>query len=318
MTITAAKLGKLGLTDAWARRWPRLLLADPFACVAVVVLVVALLAAVFGPLLLGDAATAQNLYAGNLEPFTLRSGWLYVLGGDPLGRSILAQLAVGARNTIFIAGAAVLVACAVGTVWGMWAGFHGGWRENLSMRTADVILSFPSLLLAVVLLYVFSSSPLNLVVVLAIARLPVFLRTARIQTVELRTRLYVDAARTFGARAWPTIARHIAPSIAGTVVTVAALDFSIVTLTESALDFLGVGIQTPQISWGLMVAAGRDRLESAWWQAAFPGLAIMVVAVSATLLAAWLRIAADPEQRWRLTVSRRRRAETADYLGEPQ
>ncbi len=172
------------------------------------------------------------------------------------------------------------------------------------MRIADVILSFPSLLLAIVVLYVFSPKMSNVVLVLALTRIPVYLRTARIESAELRSRLFVDAARTFGAKDWSTIWRHVFPTVLPTLLTVAAMDFSLVMLAASALDFLGIGIQPPGISWGLMVAQGRSQMQTAWWLATFPGIAIVLTTVSATILANWVRLAADPDQRWRLLLPR--------------
>ncbi|MFJ4980665.1 dipeptide/oligopeptide/nickel ABC transporter permease/ATP-binding protein [Streptomyces coeruleorubidus] len=281
------------------RRWFTLLLRDRFACAAALVLVVVALGAVLGPLLAEDLATRQNLRAPGRPPFTLDHGWAFVLGSDSLGRPVAARLLTAAGTTLAVAVPAVLCSLVIGSVWGMWAGYHGGWRESVSLRVADVILSFPSLLLAVVVLYVFSPSAASIVLVLAVARIPVYLRTARAEAAELRSRLFVDAARTFGTGGWATIRRHVAPSVLPTLLTVAALDFCFVMLAESSLSFLGIGIQPPDVSWGLMVAQGRQELQSAWWIAFFPGLAIVLTTVSATVLASWARMATDPGQRWR-------------------
>ena len=141
---------------------------------------------------------------------------------------------------------------------------------------------------------------------LALTRIPVYLRTARAESAELQSRLFVDAARTFGASATSIITRHVLPIVLPTLLTVATLDFCYVMLAESSLSFLGIGIQPPDVSWGLMVAQGRTYLHTAWWLSFFPGLAIVITTVSATILAAWARIATDPGQRWRLTVPQKR------------
>jgi peptide/nickel transport system permease protein len=286
------------------RRWFALLVRDRFACAAALVLVLVALCAVLGPLLAGDLATRQNLRAPGRPPFSLDHGWAFVLGSDSLGRPVAARLLTAAGTTLAVAVPAVLCSLVIGSVWGMWAGYHGGWRENVSLRVADVILSFPSLLLAVVVLYVFSPSAASIVLVLAVARIPVYLRTARAEAAELRSRLFVDAARTFGTGSWAAIRRHVAPSVLPTLLTVAALDFCFVMLAESSLSFLGIGIQPPDVSWGLMVAQGRQELQSAWWIALFPGLAIVLTTVSATVLASWARMTTDPGQRWREGVRR--------------
>ncbi|MFW0797183.1 ABC transporter permease [Gordonia sp. CPCC 205515] len=285
----------------------RLLLRDKFATVAAAILTIVLLVAVFGPWLVGDAATDQNLDESNLPPFNLDTGWMNILGTDPLGRSMLARLIVACQTTLLVSIPAVVISCIIGSAIGMWAGYHRGWRETTAMRIADVIMSFPSLLLAVVILYVFSPSAANIVAVLAITRIPIYLRTARAESAELQSRVFVDAARTFGASSGAILRGHVLPILLPTLLTVATLDFCYVMLAESSLSFLGIGIQPPEISWGLMVSQGRTYLQTAWWLSFFPGLAIVVTTVSATLLAAWARIATDPGQRWRLTTPNARK-----------
>ena len=283
-----------------------LLLRDKFASAAALVLLFIGLVAVFGPMLMGDLATKQNLLFANKPPFSLGNGWEYFLGSDSLGRSVLGRLAVATRTTLSVALPAVAVALLVGSLWGVWAGYHRGWRETVSMRIADVIMSFPSLLLAVVVLYVFSPSIANIVLILAITRIPIYLRTARAESAELQSRTFVDAARTFGTRSNSIIGRHVIPVVTPTLLTLATLEFCYVMLAESSLSFLGIGIQPPDVSWGLMVAQGRQYLQTAWWLSIFPGLAIVITTIAANVLAAWLRIATDPAQRWRLALPRKR------------
>ncbi|MFI0822085.1 ABC transporter permease [Streptomyces sp. NPDC021098] len=291
-------------------RWWLLLGRDRSAAAAAVVLTLVFLVALFGRLFLGDRAVRQDLRA-SLRPPSLDHGLSGLLGTDVLGRSVLARLVDAAGTTLSIAVPAVLCSLLIGSALGLWAGYHGGVRESVAMRVADVILSFPSLLIAVVVLYVFAPSALNIVLILAVARIPVYLRTARAESAELRSRLFVDAARTFGTPSRAIIWRHLVPIALPTLLTVATLDFCFVMLTESSLSFLGIGIQPPDVSWGLMVAQGRQYLRTAWWIAVLPGLAIMLTTVSATVLAAWVRLATDPGQRWRLTLPRKRRGERA-------
>src|SRR3954464_6334257 len=200
--------------------WFRLLVNDRVAAAAAVVLGLVILTAVFGPMLVGNLATHIDLDNSNQAPFTFSHGWANILGTDPLGRSMLARLVVACRTTLSVAIPAVLISAVVGSLIGMWAGFYRGWRETIAMRVADVIMSFPSLLLAVVVLYVFSPSAANIVVVLAITRIPVYLRTARAESAELQSRLFVDAARTFGASAQSIIWRHVMPVVLPTLLTV--------------------------------------------------------------------------------------------------
>jgi peptide/nickel transport system permease protein len=290
------------------RHWRQaflLLWRDKFALVSALYLGLMMLCALVGPALLEDAATKMNLRGRNAPPFTLEHGWLYVLGADALGRSILARIIVAAQNTLAVAAAAVALALAIGGTLGLIAGYRGGWAADVIMRGADVIMSFPSLLLAVVVLYMFEPRVANLVLVLAVTRIPVYLRTTRAEVLEIRERMFVAAARVMGASPLRIVLRHVAPIVLPTLITVATLDFAFVMLAESALSFLGIGIQPPEITWGLMVAQGRNYLQMAWWLAFWPGLAIMLTTLALNLLAGWLRIATDPVQRWRLEVASR-------------
>ena len=171
------------------------------------------------------------------------------------------------------------------------------------MRLADVIMSFPSLLLAVIVLYMLCPSVGNVILVLAITRIPIYLRTTRAEVLEIKERMFVQAAQVMGASSLRIVLRHILPMVIPTLVTIATLDFAFVMLAESALSFLGIGIQPPEITWGLMVAQGKQYLANAWWLAFWPGLAIILTTLSLNLLSNWLRIALDPAQRWRLEIS---------------
>jgi peptide/nickel transport system permease protein len=275
---------------------------DKFALVAAIVLLLIVAGAIAGPELLGDVAGKQNLRGRNAEPFDLARGWAFVLGADALGRPILPRIILAARNTLLIASAAVAFAMVAGATLGLIAGYTSRAASQIIMRLADVIMSFPSLLLAVIVLYMLAPSVGNLVIVLAVTRIPVYLRTARAEVLEIRERMFVQAARVMGASSGRVVFRHILPIIVPTLVTIATLDFAYVMLAESSLSFLGIGIQPPQITWGLMVAQGRPYLDSAWWLSLWPGAMIVLTTLSLNLLSSWMRTALDPVQRWRLEV----------------
>jgi peptide/nickel transport system permease protein len=279
--------------------WWRLLARDPFALTAAFWLAALCFCVMFGPELLGREATTMNLRVRNLAP-GIEHGWTMILGADALGRSMLARLVVASRNTIAIALTSVLVAMVLGGFLGLIAGYIGRGVGNLIMRLSDIVQSFPSLLLAVVVLYMLEPRVSNLVIVLAITRIPSYLRVTRAEVLEIRERVFVDAARALGGSKTHILLRHIAPVVAPTLITILTVDFAIVMLAESGLSFLGIGIQPPEITWGLMVAQGRNYLSQAWWLAFFPGLAIMFATLSANILSNWLRIVTDPVQRWRL------------------
>ena len=273
---------------------------DKLAFISIVFLIFILIIAFFGPTLTSDSFTKMNLRLRNLAPFSFDHSFMYFLGADALGRSMIARLIIGTQNTLFIAGSAVLISVVFGGVLGLISGYFGGKTGNLIMRLADIIMSFPSLLLAVIVLYMFEPGLVNLVLVLAFTRMPIYMRTARAEVLEIRERLFVSAAVSMGASHFRIIFKHIAPLTIPTLITIATLDFAFVMLGESALSFLGVGIQPPEVTWGLMVAQGRNYIQIAWWLAFFPGLMIMLVALSLNLLSSWLRIVLDPVQRWRL------------------
>jgi peptide/nickel transport system permease protein len=273
---------------------------DKLAFASVLVLILIVLCAVLGPALLGDLATSQNLRGRNSPPFDLGRGWPFILGGDSLGRPMLARLIVAARSTMTVAAGAVAFALILGATLGLVAGYLGKNTSQVIMRLADVIMSFPSLLLAVVVLYVLGPSIPNMILVLAITRIPIYLRTTRAEVLEIRERMFVQAAIVMGASHGRIITRHILPVVAPTLVTIATLDFAFVMLAESSLSFLGIGIQPPDITWGLMVAQGRPYLTNAWWLALWPGVLIVITTLALNLVSNWMRVALDPAQRWRL------------------
>jgi peptide/nickel transport system permease protein len=273
---------------------------DKLAFTSALILLFIVLCALVGPALLGDLATGQNLRGRNSPPFDLTRGWAFILGGDSLGRPMLARLIVAARSTMMVAAGAVATALVIGAALGLIAGYLGKNVSQVIMRLADVIMSFPSLLLAVVVLYVLGPSIPNMILVLAITRIPIYLRTTRAEVLEVRERMFVQAAVVMGASHGRIIARHILPVVAPTLVTIATLDFAFVMLAESSLSFLGIGIQPPDITWGLMVSQGRPYLTTAWWLALWPGVCIVITTLALNLLSNWLRVALDPAQRWRL------------------
>ncbi|WP_294927524.1 ABC transporter permease [uncultured Paracoccus sp.] len=287
-------------------RFARMLWADKFALAAVLFLTLVLVLALIGPTWLGEVAQKQNLRGRNAPPFEWERGWLWILGADALGRPLLARIIVATQNTMMVAAGAVFFSALIGTVLGLVAGYAGPRTGQVIMRLADVIMSFPSLLLAVVVLYILGPSILNLVIVLAITRIPVYLRTTRAEVLEVRERMFVQAAKVMGASSRRIVFRHILPVVLPTLMTIATLDFAFVMLAESSLSFLGIGIQPPEITWGLMISQGRQYLTTAWWLSFWPGLAIILTTLSLNLLSGWMRIALDPTQRWRLEMRGRR------------
>lgn len=278
----------------------RMLARDRLALLGVIVLLIVGMAAMVLSPLLWDIATTVSVRNRNIAPFQFERGWLSILGTDTLGRSILARLIVGSSNTMAIALATVCASTVIGALLGIYAGIKRGWIAQVILRATDVLISLPSLLLAMVVLYVLGASAVNVVFVLAITRIPVFLRTAYAEVLEVRERMYVTAAEVFGASTLRLLVQHITPAIVPTLLTLAAMEFALVMLTESGLSFLGLGLQPPEITWGLMVAEGRNHLAQAWWISLWPGIAITLVTLSLSFIAEWLKTLNDPQRRWRL------------------
>lgn len=284
-----------------SRSWLAALPHDRLAMASAIFLLVVLVAMILGPMLFQDIASKVNLRARNAPPLSLQLGWQFLLGGDTLGRAILGRMLVGARTTIMIAGSAVVISMLVGGLLGLVAGYARPSVSQLIMRLTDIVMSFPSLLLALVVLYLLGSSVLNVIIVLAITRVPVYLRTTRAEVMEIKRRTFVVASQTLGAGSLRIVFKHILPLVVPTLTTIAAIDFAAVVLAESALSFLGFGVQLPDFTWGSMVATGQSYLSTAWWVSFFPGLAILLTTLSLNILGNFIRIAADPRQRWRLS-----------------
>jgi peptide/nickel transport system permease protein len=283
----------------WAARpWKRLrlLVRTKLALAAACILALLILIAVFGAPFAFEAANHEDLMLRFLPPFGLGHGALYLLGGDSLGRSVLAGLVYGARTSFLVAGSAVLLSACIGSTLGLLCGYRGGWLDATLMRVGDVIVTLPSLLLALAVLYLLGPRISNVIAVLAVSRLPVYMRTARAQTLAIREWTFIEAARGLGARAGRIIWYDVRPLVVPTILTLAMLELANVMLALAALSFLGVGLQRPNVDWGTMVAEGRLYLERAWWVTVFPGLAVLTTALSANIVSNWLRAVGDPLQ----------------------
>ena len=282
------------------RTW-RAFTADPVVVAAAVVLAVIVLAAILADLLVAIGVLpnprTQNLLITHALPGTLSSGVLHVLGTDQLGRDLLSRLVFAARVSLAVGAATVVVSATVGTTLGLLAGFLRGAVDEIIMRLVDIQMGFPSLLLALIVLYAAGPSFINLVLVLALTRWVVVARVVRAMTLALRQEQFIDAARVAGATPTRTMRVHILPNVLSQVVVLATLEFARAMLSEASLSFLGVGIQPPDTSWGLMLSEGRQFLTTAWWLVAFPGLAVMLTAMAVNILATWVRAITDPTQR---------------------
>jgi peptide/nickel transport system permease protein len=216
---------------------------------------------------------------------------------------VFSRLIYGARISLAVGVTSALVSGTVGVMLGIIAGYYGGWIDDLIMRLVDLQMSFPFLLLALMVLFVFGPSFLNVILVLALVRWMVYARVARGLTLSYRNSRFIDAAWITGNSDWRIITRHLIPNLASPIVILGTLEIAALILGEAALSFLGFGIQPPEPSWGLMISSGRDYISTAWWLTAFPGLAILLTALSLNLLVSALRSISDPMQRERWLIS---------------
>ncbi|MGD9711963.1 MAG: ABC transporter permease [Thermomicrobiales bacterium] len=255
-------------------------------------------AAVIGPVIVPyDSVTVRT--GDRLQPpgAILRDGSRAWLGTDQVGRDMLAQVLQGARISLLVGAATVLIAGAIGVSAGTIAGFRGGFADSFLMRLADIQLAFPSILFAIMIAAVIGPSVANVIMTLAITRWVVFGRISRAATLATKEREFVTAARAVGARAPRQLLRHIVPSSIAPVIVIATVEIGLVIIAEASLSFLGLGTPPSQPSWGQTVANGRDYLNNAWWISTMPGLALSLVVLSVGVFGDRLRDYLDPRSR---------------------
>ena len=252
--------------------------------------------AILGPWIAPHDAAAQYRDA-ILRPPAWQAGgdWRFVLGTDPLGRDMASRLIVGARFSFFVGVVVVTVAASGGIVMGLIAGFAPRWADAIIMRIMDIILAFPSLLLALVLVAVLGPSLTNAMIAIAIVLQPHYVRLTRASVLSELQKDYVTSARVAGAGLVRLMFVTVLPNCLAPIIVQAALSFSTAILDAAALGFLGMGAQPPTPEWGTMLAEAREFILRAWWVVTFPGLAILVTVLAINLMGDGLRDALDPK-----------------------
>jgi len=225
------------------------------------------------------------------------SDWNYLLGTDRLGRDNLSRIILGARVSIISGVVAVAVAAFIGTVLGLISGYFGRWIDALIMRTADAMLSFPLILIALLFAVTLGPSFTNLIIVLALVMWARFARLVRGETLTWKERDFVALAQVAGCSTLRILARHILPNVVNALVVLGTLQVGWVVIVEASLSFLGAGVPPPNPSWGGLIADGRNHISTAWWLSLFPGLAIVMLVMSVNLIGDWLRDVLDPKLR---------------------
>jgi peptide/nickel transport system permease protein len=272
---------------AW-RRFRR----NGLAVVALFVIVAFAGVALFAPWIVQHSPRAISYTAILKAPSALH--WF---GTDELGRDVFARVVFGARVSLGIGFASVLIASVVGTLVGIASGFVGGWFDEVVMRIVDALMALPFLVLAIVIAAVLGANLQNTILAISIVSIPAFARLARGETLAVKEREYIQAIHALGARSSRIITRHVLPNVSGPLIVQAALATAQAILTESSLSFLGLGVQPPTPAWGSMLNTAKGYLETAPWMALFPGGAIFLIVLALSLLGDGLREALNPRGR---------------------
>jgi peptide/nickel transport system permease protein len=299
--MSRAAAGALPPAPAWppaVREWlsfGRRLARRRTAVAGLVVVAVVALTALVAPWLASFDPAEQDI-GDRLKPPGWRDerGRVRPLGTDHLGRDLLARVIYGARPALMVGFAAVLISGLLGLGTGLLSGYFGGRIDDLLMRVGDVQLAFPFILLAIAVIGVLGPSLPVIIIVIGVSSWVIYARVVRGAVLSVREREFVQAARALGARDGRVVVRHVLPNVLAPWLVVATLDMARVIVVESALSFLGLGVQPPTPTWGGMLADGRVYITTSWWLATFPGLAILVTVLGINLFGDGLRDTLDP------------------------
>ena len=276
----------------WRIRSPKTLV------VTLTIILLFLVLGIFGPQIAPEDPFRLDLVGRLQPPFFQAEGSLeHPLGTDDLGRDTLSRLIHGARISLLAIAMVIPLATVIGSLLGLLAGWFGGWTSRVIMALVDLQLAMPAILIAVFLRAIWEPSLRNVVVVLVFALWATFARLVRGETLGLKEREFVIAARTIGATDLRIMLRHVLPSLVNSIVILATLNVATVIIAEAGLSFLGVGIPQDSISWGIMISQGRDVISIAWWLVTVPGIAIIIVSLVVNVFGDWLRDFLDPTLR---------------------
>lgn len=276
------------------RRFIRTLRNSPSAVIGATVVLLLVIVALFAPAVAPYDPLAVNSSA-LLQPPSA-DHWL---GTDPLGRDLLSRIIYGARISLQLGLIAVSIAAVSGTLLGLTGGFYRGWFDLVVVAGIDILLAFPSILLALAITFALGISLTNLMIAVGVAAIPTYVRVVRSTVLSIKENLYVEAARVSGCTDFRIIMRHILPNALGPIIVLSTLGVASAILSGSALSFLGLGTKPPTPEWGVMLAEGRSFMLNAPWMTTFPGIAIMITVLAINLLGDGLRDALDPRLRSR-------------------
>jgi peptide/nickel transport system permease protein len=299
MTVGAPAIdrreGLLIAERARRRRGARLahrLVRRPGALLGAVVIALVVAVALLAPVLAPHDPIAINPIIRRQHPSRT-----HLLGTDELGRDVLSRVIYGARVSLQVGLIAISIALTIGTLLGVAAGYLGSWIDTFIMRLMDVMLAFPGILLAIVVVAILGPGLYNVMIAVGVEAIPVYARAARGSTLAVREIEYVVAARALGASHARIVRRHVLPNIVAPLIVLASIGIAGSILAAAGLSYLGLGAQPPTAEWGAMLSSARTYVRDAWWMATFPGLAIMIVVLALNLFGDGLRDILDPRLR---------------------
>jgi peptide/nickel transport system permease protein len=276
------------------RRQLAMALRQPAIAVGVVIMVFFVFVALFAPLLSRNDPNTPNVL-DSLKPPSAE----HLLGTDKLGRELLSRLLYGARISLFVGVAVVLIASFVGSLLGVLAGYLGGWIDEALMRVTDIFFAFPALILAMAIAGALGPNLQNALIAISAVTWPVYARLLRGQVLALKEREFILAARTVGVPQWGIVLRHLLPNMLAPLLVQASFDMGGAITSVAGLSFIGFGAQPPTPEWGVMISEARNYMATAWWVGTFPALSIMLVVGGFNLLGDGLRDLLDPRLRGR-------------------
>lgn len=266
--------------------------------IGAVLIAALILTAVFVPLFAPHDPYEQNIMQRLLPPAWMDGGKSdHLLGTDHVGRDLFSRILYGTRISLIVGLSAVILQVLIGVVLGLLAGYYGGKTDAAISFLVNAMMGFPFILLALSLVAVLGPSLRNIILALGLTGWPIFTRVTRMETIRLREQEFVMAAVSLGFSTARILARHIMPNLMPAILVIATVEVARAIIRESLLSFLGLGIQPPTPSWGMMLAEGRDYMLMEWWLAAFPGLAIFFSALGINLLGDAMRDLIDPHLR---------------------
>ncbi|RQW18995.1 ABC transporter permease [Bacillus sp. C1-1] len=282
------------------KRWSQLLWRSKTGTVGFFIVVAVILVAAFASVLAPHDPNEINPINMLQPPMWIEGGSIsHILGTDNLGRDILSRIIYGSQISLLVGIASVVVAGIIGVTIGIIAGFYGGWIDSILMRLVDSFLSIPNILFALVILSVFGPSVWTLIFVLGVTNWVNYARLVRGEVLSIKEREFVKAALSIGVKNRVIMYRHLLPNVISSFIVISTLSVATTIILEASLSFLGLGIQSPDISWGGILSDGRDYLATSWWLATFPGLAITIAVLGIIFLGDWLRDVLDPRSQTR-------------------